>query len=62
MKRVFVLLNGMTEPAPMPAASYAEEGESLILRDSEGRVIGRFGLSDLISWWPAPEWFRDATD
>ena len=56
MKKVFVQLNGMTEAQPMPAASYAEEGNWLVLRDSNNNVIGRFNVNDLLHWWTPAEW------
>ena len=51
MKIVWILLNGMKEPAVFGRGHPEEKDGQLVLTDDIGNVLGRIASEDVKGWW-----------
>lgn len=53
---VYVHLKGEARPQEIEAANVEEEGTTLdlVLTNDDGKVVARFALDAVASWWSAP--------
>ena len=51
MKNVWILVNGMKEPAVFGRGNPEEKDGQLFLTDDIGNVLGRISSEDLKGWW-----------